>query len=111
MADEIADVWTREMRLVSRILDGRLADFLALRRTPGPTWKSWENIGYDLKELTGESFSREAIRRWAICLGIPVDSRPSDGPHLRARYEQKRARNVSREPAAAQSGSSPREDS
>lgn len=82
---------TREMRLVSKLLKARSVDhslghFLARRRTPGPDWKPWEEIGYDLREAIGESFTRESPRRWAIHLCIPIDSRPEDGGVLLSRY-------------------------
>lgn len=78
---------TREMRLASRLLRATaggapLEVFIAKRRLPGPTWTSWESIGYELRDKIGEEFTREGVRRWAKRYGIPVDTTADDGPEL-----------------------------
>ncbi|MES2123483.1 MAG: hypothetical protein V4503_02225 [Gemmatimonadota bacterium] len=79
---------TREMRMVSQLLGkhGPLERFLAVRRTPGDTWLSWEQIGYEIQERTGESFTREGIHRWALRFGIFGNTRKHDGPQLTTDY-------------------------
>jgi hypothetical protein len=84
---------TREMRLISRILFdanlGGLPVFLAERRLPGAGWRSWEQITIDLHTATGETITREGIRRWARKYGIPEDTRQGDGPKLTGAYRRK----------------------
>lgn len=69
---------TREMRLFSALLIAKRKDplpvFLARRRRPGPTWRTWEQITIDMYAVTGETVTREGLRRWAIRYGIPDDS-------------------------------------
>lgn len=91
---------TREMQMVSRLLRDRLdvslAEFIAYRRTPGDSWLSWEEIGNALASAVSMSkndgplpaWTHESLRRWAIRLGIPTDTRPGDGAPLIARYER-----------------------
>jgi hypothetical protein len=88
---------TREMRLISRLLAGSrrpgaprsLPAFLAIRREPGPEWRTWEQITLDLYEVTGELITREGIRRWARKYGIPEDTKPNDSPALVKAYHAK----------------------
>lgn len=79
---------TREMRLASAALGaaGPLSTFIAQRRLPGDTWRSWEQISLDLHTEIGELITREGIRRWAIRLGIPDHTKPDDGPGLVSVY-------------------------
>jgi hypothetical protein len=90
MPTETAARETREMRLISRVLTksrkGTLAEFLAKRRLPGDTWRSWEQISFDLHGETGELITREGIRRWANHYGIPLNTMPGDGDKLVAKY-------------------------
>ena len=83
---------TREMRLTSRLLVGRevepLSTFIARRRHPGEGWTSWESIAYELRDLLGEQFTRECVRRWAMRYGIPVDTTAEDGPELITAYRE-----------------------
>lgn len=80
---------TREMRLISRVLEGTgkgdLATFLASRRHPA-YWRSWEQIAFDLHGATGELITREGIRRWARKYGIPENTTRDDGPKLIGAY-------------------------
>lgn len=82
--------YTREMRLVSRMLKDRmqcdLAQFIARRRLPGPDWMSWEGIGYELRDRIGEEFTREAVRRWAMRYGIPVTTTADGGQPMVNRF-------------------------
>lgn len=81
---------TRDMRLASRLLINvsgtPLETFIACRRLPGKGWTSWESIAYQLRDALGEEFTREAVRRWAMRYGIPVDTTADDGRELVAAY-------------------------
>jgi hypothetical protein len=75
---------TREMRLISRLLASArkgapLPVFIAQRRDPSGNWRSWEQITIDLHAATGETITREGIRRWARKYGIPENTKPTDG--------------------------------
>lgn len=86
---------TREMRLFSALLiatdQDPLAVFLAKRRLPGPTWRTWEQITIDMHAATGETVTREGLRRWAIRYGIPDDSSRTPTPD-ELRYYKSRLR-------------------
>jgi hypothetical protein len=83
---------TREMRLFSKVielvmtagqhnvpvLDISLAEFIARRRQPGDTWRTWDELRYELRDVTGEVVSDGTIRRWARWYGIPEYTR-ADG--------------------------------
>lgn len=68
---------TRTMRLLSRALGkrGPLSTFLAHRRVPGAPWKTWEAIGFELHQLTGEHITREGLHKMAVRYGIPDTAR------------------------------------
>jgi hypothetical protein len=85
---------TREMRLISRLLTSArkgvpLPVFIAARRDPSGNWRSWEQITIDLHAATGETITREGIRRWARKYGIPEDTKPNDGALLVRAYYAK----------------------
>lgn len=77
---------TRTMRLLSRALRGHgpLSVFLATRRCPGKGWETWESIGYDMRNLTGEHLTREGLHKMAIRYGIPDTTRDDDPAAYRA---------------------------
>jgi hypothetical protein len=50
-------------RLIEHALDVPLADFVAERRQRFHC-NSWQEIADELKERTGETVSRELLRRW-----------------------------------------------
>lgn len=83
---------TREMRLFSALLTATgqdpLAVFLAKRRLPGSTWRTWEQITIDMHAATGETVTREGLRRWAIRYGIPDDSSRVPTPDEIRYYKQ-----------------------
>jgi hypothetical protein len=72
---------TREMRLFSKVIqlskvavartDTTLPQFIARRRHPGETWRTWDEVRYELTEATGEIVTDATIRRWARVYGIP----------------------------------------
>lgn len=70
---------TREMRLVSKLIslspavsDESLPQFLAARRRPNhEAWRTWDEITWELKNLTGEIFTDVSLRRWGKRYGIP----------------------------------------
>lgn len=84
---------TREMCLVSQLLTAltgvALDTFIAKRRLPGEDWASWESIAYEIRDKIGESYTREALRRWARRYGIPIDTTAEDGPELVEAYRAK----------------------
>jgi hypothetical protein len=85
---------TREMRLFSKVIELRgallnertgaeglstsLPQFIARRRTPGESWRSWDEIRYELTDLSGEIVSDGTIRKWAQRYGIP-ETTQADG--------------------------------
>lgn len=75
---------TREMRLFSKLLTHRagtdLACFIAAGRLPGERYRSWEELVFDLAQVTGELVSNVSLRKWARRYGIPEDSRADDNP-------------------------------
>lgn len=68
---------TQQMRLVSGLLGSAdaLPAFIAKHREPGENWKSWERLVFEIEAKTGELFTRESIRHWAMRYGIPTDTR------------------------------------
>lgn len=68
------------MRLLSRALSdaGPLSAFLAARRHPGTNWMTWEQIGFQLHERTGEHVTREGLHKMAQRYGIPDTARTDD---------------------------------
>ena len=75
---DVADRETREMRFFSAALKGGgLAPYIALRRAPGATWMTWEQIVFDLHSDTGETVTRAGLTNWAKRYGIPTDTRPT----------------------------------
>lgn len=76
-ATEIERSETRMTRLLSRVLGdaGPLSRFIAARRIPGPKWQSWEAIGFELRQLTGESITRGGLNKIALRYGIPDTTR------------------------------------
>lgn len=82
---------TREMRLFSKLITERTGDydlprFIASRREPGEHWRSWEEIVFDLGELTGELVTDISLRKWAKRYGIPesTDADAKQGPDAKA---------------------------
>lgn len=73
---------TREMRLFGRVIRGsRLApdlslpEFIARRRQPGSDeWRTWDELRYELTEISGEIVTDQTIRGWAKRYGIPEDT-------------------------------------
>lgn len=69
---------TREMRLVSRILelkarkgnDTTLKQFLARRRHPDANL-SWDEVSFQLNDVIGEIVTDGTLRKWANIYGIP----------------------------------------
>lgn len=78
---------TREMRLFSKVVeqhklwnsavgddsfrDLSLPQFIARRRAPGDDWKSWDEIRYELRTISGEIVTDGTLRKWAQRYGIP----------------------------------------
>jgi hypothetical protein len=68
---------TREMRLVSKVIelhedrDASLPEFIARRRLPGTTWRTWDELSFELTEVIGEIVTDGTLRRWAKRYGIP----------------------------------------
>jgi hypothetical protein len=77
---------TREMRLITKViqrsdlLENSLAEFIAVRRAPGPKWRSWEGVTVDLNAVIDEIVGIATLRAWASVYGIPDNTRP-DGSH------------------------------
>ena len=85
---------TREMRLFSKVIDQHdtlhvisqdggtgatsLPQFIARRRTPGDGWRTWDEIRYELADISGEIVSDGTIRKWAQRYGIP-ETTQADG--------------------------------
>jgi hypothetical protein len=79
---------TREMRLFSKIIllsrmkvaaeAQSLPQFLARRRMPGEGWRGWDEIRYELRDVSGEIVSDGSIRKWAERYGIPENTQ-ADG--------------------------------
>lgn len=76
---------TREMRLVGRVInlsagieDTGLADFIARRRLPGATWRTWDEISFELAEVLGEIVTNGTLRHWAKRYGVPEDTKADD---------------------------------
>lgn len=101
---------TREMRLFSRVIelhlttydpkktwviDNSLPQFLARRRLPGGDYRSWDEIRYELADISGEIVTDGTIRKWAKRYGIPEDTvaEPTDEA-LAAYSEALRAANI-----------------
>lgn len=102
---------TREMRLFSRVIkqhwmatdnsevvvfgDRSLPQFLARRRRPGESHRSWDEIRYELADISGEIVTDGTIRKWAKRYGIPEDTvaEPTDEA-LAAYSEALRAANI-----------------
>lgn len=68
---------TREMALFSMVVnlaedeDRSLAEFIARRRQPGEEWRTWDQIRYELAQVSGQIVSDGSIRKWAERYGIP----------------------------------------
>jgi hypothetical protein len=79
---------TTLMRLLSRALGdaGPLDRFIASRRVPGDRWHRWSDIADDIATATGERFSGESVRQWAVTLGIPQDTGKNDGAIARGAF-------------------------
>lgn len=82
---------TREMRLFGRVIemspdtvDTSLPEFIARRRTPGPYWRTWDELRYDLTEVAGEIVTDGTIRAWAKRYGIP-EGTERDAPSAEVR--------------------------
>jgi hypothetical protein len=80
---------TREMRLFSKVIeqndtiegatgDRSLPQFIARRRLPGDTWRTWDELRYELREVSGEIVTDGTVRRWARWYGIP-ETTQADG--------------------------------
>lgn len=84
---------TRDMRRTSRDLGDRgpLDRYIARRRLPGPDWMTWQEIAFSLHEPTGEVYTSEGVRSWAVRYGIPAETKPTDSPELVAHYRTKLA--------------------
>jgi hypothetical protein len=74
---------TREMRLFSKVIqasrkvpDESLPEFIARRRMPGDHWRTWDEIRFALREVTGEIVGDQTVRGWAKRYGIPEDTEP-----------------------------------
>lgn len=75
---------TREMRLFGKViqmsravLERDLPEFIANRRMPGPNWMTWDEIRYQLTNLSGEIVTDQTLRKWAERYGIPEDTSPN----------------------------------
>lgn len=73
---------TREMRLFSKVLElsseaveQTLAEFIARRRRPKQdTWRTWDELRFELTEVTGEIVTEQTMRGWAKRYGIPENT-------------------------------------
>lgn len=82
---------TREMRFVSKIIEldtaiaeetvsgpvrreTSLPEFMARRRRPGDDWRTWDELSFELAEITGEIVTDGTLRQWAVRYGIPEDT-------------------------------------
>lgn len=73
---------TREMRLISKVIeltelgrdDQSLPQFIARRRLPGVSWRTWDELSFELAEVLGEIVTDGTLRRWAKRYGIPEDT-------------------------------------
>lgn len=75
---------TREMRLFGKVIqmsrtvpERDLPQFIAARRAPGPNWMTWDEIRYQLTNLSGEIVTDQTLRKWAERYGIPEDTSPN----------------------------------
>jgi hypothetical protein len=80
---------TAGMKLVDVLLrekgKGSLLHFLtvARKRVDGRPVKTWDDVAFEIRTLTGEKAVRESVRQWAIRLGVEKD------PALASTDEQK----------------------
>lgn len=81
MADTARPAETREMRLVSKLIeqskavkDKALVDFLARRRHPAMQL-SWDQVSFQLAAVIGEIVTDGTLRKWASVYGIPDGGR------------------------------------
>ena len=89
---------TREMRLFSKIIllsrtkiaadDQSLPQFIARRRLPGDGWRTWDEIRYELTEVSGEIVSDGTIRKWAQRYAIPEDTQVVENEDAIAAYRK-----------------------
>lgn len=77
---------TREMRVFGKVvelnaavLDNGLPEFIARRRLPGADWRTWDEIVFELAEVTGEIVTNGTLRQWAKRYGIPEDTSRNAG--------------------------------
>jgi hypothetical protein len=82
MGDQTSGMAVMDARLGAR---GPLARFIAERREPGGSWRSFEAIATELTEVTGISLTGPGVSLWAQRLGIPDSSRKG-GPADREAY-------------------------
>lgn len=75
---------TREMRLVGKVIELSslpeidLPAFIAVRRLPGDSWRTWDEISFELAEVTGEIVTDMTLRHWAKRYDIPEDTKRDD---------------------------------
>jgi len=82
---------TREMRLFSKLIAAKSEDvdlphFIAKRRAPGDGWRTWDEIVFELGNLTGELVTNVSMRKWASRYSIPenTDRDAKQGPNAGA---------------------------
>lgn len=86
MAQTTAPRMTPLARLLDTITapDGGLANYLAVRRIPGRTWQSFDEIAEDLTDRLGHPVNRVSVKTFADGFGIPntryVAKRAMPGP-------------------------------
>lgn len=85
VTDRVRPKETREMRLVSRLIemspevtDASLAQFIARRRHPESGPQSWNEISHALTPVIGEIVTEGTLRKWADAYGVP-----DRGPRIR----------------------------
>ncbi len=92
MPSDPREAETTHMRVMTLSLEtkgaGSLSEYIALSRLPGPTWQSWDDISFHLREMTGFRASRQGLIDWSRRYGIPAETRASDGPELIKRYRE-----------------------
>lgn len=75
---------TREMRLVGKVIElselpeSDLPSFIAQRRLPGDSWRTWDEISFELAEVIGDIVTNGTLRHWAKRYTIPEDTRRDD---------------------------------
>lgn len=76
---------TREMRLLGKLIqmtksvpDKSLPEFIARRRAPGKSWRTWAELSYEIATVSGEVIADQSLRQWAKRYGIPEDTKADE---------------------------------